>query len=133
GITACQMDMKVQGISFETLEKALLQAKEGRTHILGKMTESIEAPRDHVADNAPQFINMEIDAEDIGSVIGAGGNVIQTLQKETNTEIWVEEDEDRNKGLITISSENLDNAKEAKKRIEGIVGHLEEGATYQGE
>src|SRR5699024_9968832 len=117
GITACQMDMKVQGISFETLEKALRQAREGRNLILGKKDETIEAPRDHVAVNAPQFINMEIDAEDIASVIGPGGNVIQTLQKETKTEIWVEEDEERNKGLVTISGDDLANVKEAKKRI----------------
>jgi polyribonucleotide nucleotidyltransferase len=133
GITACQMDMKVQGISFETLEQALEQANEGRSFILGKMAESIETPREQVADNAPQFVNMEIDAEDIGAVIGPGGNVIQTLQKETDTEIWVEEDEDRHKGLITISGNDLANVKEAKKRIEGIVGHLEEGAVYHGE
>ncbi len=133
GITACQMDMKVQGISFETLEQALEQANEGRSFILGKMAESIETPREQVADNATQFVNMEIDAEDIGAVIGPGGNVIQTLQKETDTEIWVEEDEDRHKGLITISGNDLANVKEAKKRIEGIVGHLEEGAVYHGE
>jgi polyribonucleotide nucleotidyltransferase len=133
GLTACQMDMKVQGISFETLQKALGRAKEGRSFILGKMAESIEAPREQVADNAPQFVNMEIDAEDIGAVIGPGGDVIQTLQKETDTEIWVEEDEERHKGLVTISSNDLDNVNEAKKRIEGIVGHLEEGAVYHGE
>src|SRR5699024_3648741 len=133
GIIACQMDMKVQGISFETLEKALKQAQEGRNFILDKMTETIDAPRDQVANNAPQFVNMEIDAEDIGSVIGPGGDVIKSLQKETDTEIWVEEDEDRNKGLITISADDLANAEEAKKRVEGIVGHLEGGATYDGE
>jgi polyribonucleotide nucleotidyltransferase len=133
GLTACQMDMKVQGISFEIMQKALEQAGEGRSFILGKMAESIEAPRDQVSDHAPQFMNMEIDAEDIGSVIGPGGNVIQTLQKETNTEIWVEEDEDQRVGLVTISGNDLDNVKEAKKRIERIVGHLEEGAIYEGE
>jgi polyribonucleotide nucleotidyltransferase len=127
------MDMKVQGISFETLGKALGQAREGRDFILEKMAETIEVPRDQVSEHAPQFINMEIDAEDIGSVIGPGGNVIQTLQKETNTEIWVEEDEDQRVGLVTISGNDLDNVKEAKKRIERIVGHLEEGATYDGE
>lgn len=133
GITACQMDMKVQGISFEVLEEALQQARKGRDHILEKMAESISTPRDHISEYAPQFVNMEIEAEDIGSVIGPGGEVIQTLQKETDTEIWVEEDEDRGKGLITISANDLDNAKEAEKRIKGIVGHLEEGSTYTGE
>src|SRR5699024_4344230 len=132
GLTACQMDMKVSGISFETLEKALEQAHEGRMHILGKMAETIASPRGQISEYAPQFVNMEIEAEDIGSVIGPGGSVIQTLQKETDTEIWVEEDEDNEKGLITISADDLDKAKAAKKRIEGIVGHLEEGATYTG-
>ncbi|SMO79256.1 polyribonucleotide nucleotidyltransferase [Fodinibius sediminis] len=132
GITACQMDMKVSGISYEKLEEALEQAREGRMHILGKMEESISEPSEHISEFAPQFINMEIDADEIGSVIGPGGKVIQTLQKETDTEIWVEEDEERNKGKITITADALSKAEEAKKRIEGIVGHLEEGATYHG-
>ncbi|HEX6982172.1 MAG TPA: polyribonucleotide nucleotidyltransferase [Balneolaceae bacterium] len=132
GITACQMDMKVGGISFEVLEAALEQAHEGRMHILDKMAETISEPREQISEFAPQFINMEIEADDIGSVIGPGGKVIQTLQKETDTEIWVEEDEERNKGLITITADDLSKAKEAKKRIEGITGHLEEGATYHG-
>ncbi len=132
GITACQMDMKVSGISFETLERALEQARVGRQHILGKMAETISVPRDQISPHAPQFVNMEIDAEDIGSVIGPGGSVIQTLQKETDTEIWVEENEENTKGLITISADDLEKAQAAKKRIEGIVGHLEEGATYTG-
>ncbi|WP_138429954.1 polyribonucleotide nucleotidyltransferase [Fodinibius saliphilus] len=132
GITACQMDMKVSGISFEKLEEALEQARKGRLHILDKMAETITEPQDQISEFAPQFLNMEIDADEIGSVIGPGGKVIQTLQKETDTEIWVEEDEEREVGKITITADDLANAKEAKKRIEGIVGHLEEGATYQG-
>ncbi len=132
GITACQMDMKVSGISFEKLEEALEQARKGRLHILDKMEETISEPREQISEYAPQFVKMEIEADDIGSVIGPGGKVIQTLQKETNTEIWVEEDEERGKGKITISADQLSNAEEAKKRIQGIVGHLEEGATYQG-
>ena len=132
GITACQMDMKVSGISFEKLEEALEQARKGRLHILDKMAETISEPRDQISEFAPQFVKMEIEADDIGSVIGPGGKVIQTLQKETNTEIWVEEDEERGKGKITISADKLSNAEEAKKRIQGIVGHLDEGATYQG-
>lgn len=132
GITACQMDMKVQGISFEVLEKALEQARQGRMHILEKMAETISTPREQLSKFAPQFLNMEIDADDIGAVIGPGGKVIQTLQKETDTEIWVEEDDSRGKGLITITADDLAKAEEAKKRIQGIVGHLEEGATYHG-
>lgn len=132
GITACQMDMKVSGISFEKLEEALEQARKGRLHILDKMAESISEPRKQISEFAPQFINMEIDADEIGSVIGPGGKVIQTLQKETDSEIWVEEDEERGVGKITITADALAKAEEAKKRIEGIVGHLEEGATYHG-
>lgn len=132
GITACQMDMKVSGISYEKLEEALEQARKGRLHILDKMAESISEPNTQISEFAPQFINMEIDADEIGSVIGPGGKVIQTLQKETDTEIWVEEDEERNKGKITITADALAKAEEAKKRIEGITGQLEEGATYHG-
>lgn len=132
GITACQMDMKVSGISFDKLEEALEQAREGRNHILDKMEETISEPNENISEFAPQFINMEIDNDDIGSVIGPGGKVIQTLQKETDTEIWVEEDDETGKGKITITGEKLANAEEAKKRIEGIVGKLEEGATYNG-
>ena len=132
GITACQMDMKVSGISFEKLEEALEQARKGRLHILDKMAETIDEPREKISEYAPQFINMEIDADDIGSVIGPGGKVIQTLQKETDTEIWVEEDEEREVGKITITADQLSKAEEAKKRIQGIIGHLEEGATYHG-
>ena len=131
GITACQMDMKVQGISFEIIESALEQARVGRLHILERMAESISTPRAELSKYAPQFLKMEIDGSDIGAVIGPGGKVIQTLQKETGTEIIIEEN-DKGKGVITISANDLVKAEEAKKRIKMIVGHLEEGATYKG-
>jgi polyribonucleotide nucleotidyltransferase len=131
GITACQMDMKVQGISFETIEEALEQAHKGRLHILGEMAKTISSPKENISQYAPQFLRMEIDGSDIGAVIGPGGKVIQTLQKETGTEIMIEEDSN-GKGQITISANDLDKAEEAKKRIKMIVGHLEEGATYKG-
>ncbi len=132
GITACQMDMKVQGISFEVMEEALQQAHTGRMHILGKMAETISAPRESLSEFAPQFINMTIDGDMIGAVIGPGGKVIQTLQKETDTEIWIEEDDETGKGKITISADSLDKAKDAQDRIKAITGQLEEGATYKG-
>lgn len=132
GITACQMDMKVKGISFEVMEEALKQAHTGRLHILGKMAETISTPNETLSEFAPQFIKMEIDGDMIGAVIGPGGKVIQTLQKETDTEIWVEEDEKGN-GQITISADSLEKAEDAKNRIKAIVGHLEEGAVYKGE
>lgn len=131
GITACQMDMKVQGISFETIEEALSQAHNGRLHILNKMAETISTPRESISQYAPQFLRMEIDSSDIGAVIGPGGKVIQALQKETGTEIIIEEDSN-GKGQITISANDLSKAEEAKNRIKMIVGHLEEGATYKG-
>jgi polyribonucleotide nucleotidyltransferase len=132
GITACQMDMKVQGITFETMEAALKQAHTGRMHILGKMAETISKPNDSLSEFAPQFINMTIDGDMIGAVIGPGGKVIQTLQKETDTEIWIEEDE-TGKGKITISADSLDKAEDAQNRIKAITGQLEEGAIYKGE
>ncbi|WP_421774721.1 polyribonucleotide nucleotidyltransferase [Gracilimonas sp.] len=132
GITACQMDMKVKGISFEVMEEALKQAHTGRMHILGKMAETISAPRESLSEYAPQFINMTIDGDMIGAVIGPGGKVIQTLQKETDTEIWIEEDDETGKGKITISADSLDKAKDAQDRIKAITGQLEEGATYKG-
>lgn len=131
GITSCQMDMKVQGISFETIEEALEQAHVGRLHILGEMAKTISSPRESISIFAPQFLRMEIDGSDIGAVIGPGGKVIQTLQKETGTDIMIEEDKN-GKGQITISSNDLAKAEAARDRIKMIVGHLEEGATYKG-
>ena len=131
GITATQMDMKVKGISFEILEEALQQANGGRMHILEEMAKTISEKRDHISEHAPQFINMTIDGDSIGAVIGPGGKVIQTLQKETDTEIWIEEDEE-GRGKITITADSLDKAEAAKKRIQAVAGHLDEGATYKG-
>jgi len=131
GITATQMDMKVQGISFEILEEALKQAHEGRMHILERMAETISKPKETISEFAPQFVNMTIDGDSIGAVIGPGGKVIQTLQKETDTEIWIEEDEE-GKGQITISADSLEKAEAAKKRIQAVAGQLDEGATYKG-
>jgi len=131
GITATQMDMKVKGISFELLETAIEQARVGRMHILEKMAETISEPRTELSKYAPQFLKMEIDGDQIGAVIGPGGKVIQTLQRETCTEIIVEENE-KGKGIITISSDNLEKAEEAKNRIKEITGQLDEGAVYKG-
>ncbi|REL33624.1 polyribonucleotide nucleotidyltransferase [Rhodohalobacter sp. SW132] len=131
GITATQMDMKVKGISFELLEQALQQAHGGRMHILEEMAKTISEKRDTISQYAPQFINMTIDGDSIGAVIGPGGKVIQTLQKETDTEIWIEEDE-AGKGQITITADSLEKAEAAKKRIQAVAGQLDEGATYKG-
>lgn len=130
GITACQMDMKVKGINYEVMTEALMQAKEGRMFILGKMAETISVPRTQLSQYAPQFLKMEIDVDTIGAVIGPGGKVIQSIQRETGTEIVIEEI--NNKGIVTISSTNADNAEAAKKRIAAITGQLEEGTVYMG-
>lgn len=132
GITACQMDIKVKGISYDIMAKALAQAKEGRFHILDKMAETISEARTTLSEYAPQFVKLEIDADQIGSVIGPGGKVIKTLQRETETEIHIEENEEGTKGLITISADSLSKAEEAKKRIKQMTGQLEEGAIYHG-
>ncbi|MEX0770354.1 MAG: polyribonucleotide nucleotidyltransferase [Balneolaceae bacterium] len=131
GITATQMDIKVKGISFEILEEALQQAHTGRMHILEKMSETISEPKKDLSEFAPQFLKMEIDGDQIGAVIGPGGKVIQTLQRETGTEILVEENE-KGQGIITISSDNLERAEQAKDRIKAITGQLDEGAVYTG-
>ena len=100
GITACQMDIKIKGLSYEILEKALEQAKDGRLKILNEMTKTIEKPSDEVKEHAPKMVKIEIDGSYIGAVIGPGGKVIQEMQKETGTTIVIEEEDE--KGIIEI-------------------------------
>ncbi|MEX0772033.1 MAG: polyribonucleotide nucleotidyltransferase [Balneolales bacterium] len=130
GITACQMDIKVAGISYDVMEEALLQAKAGRIHILGKMAENISTPRSELSKFAPQFLKMEVDTDQIGSIIGPGGKVIQGLQKETGTEIIIEEKD--NKGVVTIMADSAEKAEFAASKIKSITGDLEEGAVFTG-
>jgi len=130
GITACQMDIKVKGISLVTMKEALDQAREGRLHILGKMAESISIPRPELSKYAPAFTRIEIDSDQIGAVIGPGGKVIQGIQKETGTEIVIEEE--GNKGIVTIAATNAEAAQAAVARIKSIVGHFEEGEIFLG-
>jgi len=130
GITACQMDIKVQGISSDVMHQALMQAKEGRLHILGKMAETISVPREKLSEYAPSFTRYEIDSDMIGAIIGPGGKVIQAIQKETGTEIIIEEE--GNKGIVTIAADNQEKAQAALDRIKSIAGKPEEGAIYEG-
>lgn len=130
GITACQMDIKVRGISLEVMAEALDQARHGRLHILSKMAESISAPRMELSKYAPAFTRIEIDSDQIGAVIGPGGKVIQGIQKETGTEIVIEEE--GNKGIVTIAATDAAAAEAAVARIKAIVGHLEEGEVFMG-
>jgi polyribonucleotide nucleotidyltransferase len=130
GITACQMDIKVEGIDYDTLTTALHQARDGRMHILSKMAESISVPRSELSKYAPTFLKMEIETDSIGAVIGPGGKVIQSIQRETGTEIVIEEV--NNKGIVTIASTDRDSAQKAKEMVQAITGHVEEGAIYEG-
>lgn len=130
GITACQMDIKVQGISFEIMEEALQQARAGRLHILERMSESISEARTELSQFAPTFLKMEIDTDQIGSVIGPGGKVIQGIQKETDTEIVIEEKND--KGIVTVAANSKEKAEAAIAKIRALTGKLEEGEVYLG-
>ncbi|MRX48712.1 polyribonucleotide nucleotidyltransferase [Pedobacter puniceum] len=130
GITACQMDLKVNGLSYEVLTEALNQAKEGRLHILGEMEKTMSAPREDYKPHAPRIISMTIDKEFIGAVIGPGGKIIQEMQRETGATISIEEKD--NKGVIQIFADNKDSIDQAVRRIKNIVAKPEVGEVYEG-
>lgn len=130
GITACQMDIKVGGLSFEIMETALEQSKRGRLHILGEMNKTITEAKADYKPHVPRMEQMEIPAEFIGAVIGPGGKIIQEIQAETETVITIEEVD--KKGIIDISSANKEGIEAAKARIKGIVAVPEVGEVYQG-
>jgi len=127
GITALQMDIKIQGITKEIMQVALAQAKEARLHILGKMVESVAGANTEVSEFAPRLYVMKINPEKIRDVIGKGGSTIRALTEETGTQINIEED-----GTITIASTDADRAAAAKKRIEEITAEVEVGKVYEG-
>jgi polyribonucleotide nucleotidyltransferase len=127
GITALQMDIKIQGITKEIMQVALAQAKEARMHILGKMQEAMAEAKTEVSNFAPRLFTMKINPEKIRDVIGKGGAVIRALTEETGTQINIEED-----GTITIASSDPAKAEEAKRRIEQITAEVEIGKTYEG-
>ena len=126
GVTALQMDIKIQGITKEIMQIALEQAKEGRVHILGHMKEAIEGPQE-LSTHAPRLYVMKINPEKIREVIGKGGETIRTITKDTGCEINIEED-----GTITIASVSNEGAEAAKKRIEEITAEVEVGKVYEG-
>ena len=130
GITATQMDIKVDGLPYEVLAQALEQARVGRMHILGKILETIPEPRADLKPNAPRSEQMSIPRDMIGAIIGPGGKVIQEMQRETGTQINIEEVD--NKGVITIYSSSLDAMAAARKRINSIVAIPEVGEVYHG-
>lgn len=130
GITACQMDIKVNGLSYDVLKEALVQAKEGRLHILNIMTETIAEPRAELKPNAPRSVTVKIDRDMIGAVIGPGGKVVQEIQKETNTTVVIEEVEEG--GLVNVFAVNQTDMDQALDRIKAIVSMPEVGETYMG-
>ncbi|MDD5248271.1 MAG: polyribonucleotide nucleotidyltransferase [Rhodocyclaceae bacterium] len=127
GVTALQMDIKIQGITKEIMQVALAQAKEARIHILGIMKESMSGARQEVSTYAPRMITIKINPEKIRDVIGKGGAVIRALTEETGCVIDIEDD-----GTITIASVSADAAQVAKKRIEDITAEVEVGKIYEG-
>ena len=128
GITATQMDIKVDGLSYEILETALKQAKAGRMHILGKIQETLEAPREDMKPNAPRIVVMFIPKEMIGAIIGPGGKIIQNMQAETGAVITIEEQGDQ--GRVEIAANNKMAIDAAIAKIKGIVAIPEIGETY---
>ena len=130
GLTATQMDIKCDGLSFEILEKALMQAKAGREHILGKLTETIAEPRPDLKPHVPRIVEFEIPKEYIGAVIGPGGKIIQQMQEETSTTITIDEVE--GVGKVQVSAPNKESIDAAIRKIKSIVAVPEVGEVYEG-
>mgnify|MGYP005632544521 CR=1 FL=1 len=131
GITACQMDIKVKGLSYEILVNALKQAREGRLHILEKLTDTITAPNEEVKEHAPKMINRRIPNELIGAFIGPGGKHIQELQKETETTIVITEDADTEEGIIEILGTKPEGIEAVIARIESMLFKPVVGNSYE--
>ena len=130
GITACQMDIKIEGLSFEIMEQALEQARQGRMHILGEMMKTIDTPRADYKEFVPRIEKMKVPKEFIGAIIGPGGKIIQEIQKETGSTIIIEEEGEY--GIIDIFSANKESIEAAKERIKKIVAVPEVGLVYNG-
>jgi polyribonucleotide nucleotidyltransferase len=130
GLTACQMDLKVDGLTYEVLAEALNQAREGRMHILNEMKKALSAPRPDLKPHTPRATTIIIEKEFIGAVIGPGGKVVQEIQKTTGATIVIEEVD--NKGVVNVFATNKQVMDAAVKRINGIVAVPEIGAVYDG-
>ncbi|ADY28488.1 polyribonucleotide nucleotidyltransferase [Cellulophaga lytica] len=131
GITACQMDIKVKGLSYEILVNALKQAREGRLHILGKLTDTISAPASDVKSHSPKMITRRIPNEFIGALIGPGGKVIQELQKETGTTIVINEDPETEEGVVEILGTGQDGIDSVLAKIDSLLFKPEKGSVYE--
>lgn len=127
GITALQMDIKIQGITKEIMQVALAQAKEGRVHILAKMQDAVPVGRTELSDFAPRLITIKINPEKIRDVIGKGGAVIRALTEETGTQVDISDE-----GVVTIASVDAAAGQEAKRRIEALTAEVEVGKAYEG-
>lgn len=130
GITATQMDIKVDGLSYEVLAKALEQARVGRLYIMDKLTDTIAEPREDFRPFVPRIVQITIPSDFIGAVIGPGGKVIQEIQKTTGTTITITEED--NKGIVDIFGENKEGMDAALARIKAIVAVPEVGEVYNG-
>lgn len=128
GITACQMDIKIEGLSIDIMRTALEQARQARLFILEKMNEVISTPREDISPYAPRFISLKIPTDTIGLVIGTGGETIRSIAKETNTSIFIEDD-----GTVQIASTSKEDSLNAAKMIENIIRKPEVGDIYTGE
>ena len=131
GITACQMDIKVKGLSYEILVKALKQAQAGRFHILGKLTETIAVPNADVKAHAPKMVTRTIPNEFIGALIGPGGKVIQELQKETGCTIVINEDPVTEEGIVEILGTNPEGIDAVLAKIDSILFKPKVGSVYE--
>tara|TARA_B100000508_G_scaffold141093_1_gene146637 strand:- start:159997 stop:162135 length:2139 start_codon:yes stop_codon:yes gene_type:complete len=134
GITACQMDIKVDGLPYEVLIEALEQAKAGRLHILGKITDTINEPRTELKPNAPRVESFRVPNEAIGAIIGPGGKIIQQIQKDTGATVTIDEDPDTGEGVVQILAEGKEAMDGANKAVRDIAfpPTVEEGAEYEG-
>jgi polyribonucleotide nucleotidyltransferase len=130
GITACQMDIKVNGLSYKILEEALDQAKKGRMHILGKIVEVMSEPRPDFKPHTPRIVQLVIPKELIGAVIGPGGKIIQDIQAVSKATVTIEEID--NRGYIDVFADNQESIEIALRRINAIVAQPEEGKIYKG-
>ncbi|MDG2194686.1 MAG: polyribonucleotide nucleotidyltransferase [Polaribacter sp.] len=131
GITACQMDIKVKGLSYEILVNALKQAREGRLHILEKLTDTITAPAESVKEHAPTMVTRRVPNEFIGALIGPGGKVIQEMQKETETTIVINEDPVTEEGIVEILGVGKEGINAVLAKIDAILFKPEKGSVYE--
>jgi polyribonucleotide nucleotidyltransferase len=134
GITATQMDIKVDGLSYDVLERALEQARQGRLHIMGEMMKTMSEPREDYKEFVPRIVQLRVPGEFIGAIIGKGGETIQKIQRETGTTVTITESNENgvSEGIVDIFGENKESMDKAIDWINGITAVPEVGTTYKG-